>query len=83
MQPEPVPMSRMRRTRPASIHGSNPACDQFGERRARHDDPRVDLELEARKPHAAHEVGGRHAPAHALCEQLQHPLTPRGSGARS
>ena len=48
--------------------------DEFGERRAWHDDSLIDFEFEPGKPHASHEVRRRNASLDARREQRQHGL---------
>ncbi len=80
--PEPVPMSRTRRTRRASIQGANRLQHEFGNRRARHQHALIDIQLEAGKKRAMREIGQRHALRDAPLQQL-HRCAPPGAAASS
>ncbi len=62
--------------------GSELRKDQLGERRARHDRARVDLEFEPREPHPSHQVGGGHATLDALGKHREHRFATSRAGPR-
>ncbi len=74
MQPEPVPTSSTRRTRRGIDPRGKAPLDELGDRRARDEHPRIDVEAQSGKPRLTGEVYGRNALLDAPREELVHAL---------